>query len=125
MPDTVGTSFHGCGEECRALLWPGGLETVRQICDGIPYLNQSIYHGGYFDDVSVVRVNNAAGIITKFERFDSEFVFDVVQDCVLGGQSNNNGLKIFTRQVDHSMAVGTFIWVRRRDFPSQPLSVKP
>jgi hypothetical protein len=86
-------------------LWPGGVETVRQVA---PSLNYSIFHGGYFDNVDAVRIEHAPGMITAFQKLDPNFIFDIDQDCAFGGQLNNDSIKICIRQVDRDIAAGGF-----------------
>jgi hypothetical protein len=109
------TSIENCKKDCRALLWPGGMETIRQVS---PYLNNSIFYGGHFNNVDAVRVDHAPGIITTFRSLNPNFTFDLDQDCIFGGQLNNDSLMICNKQVGHSMAVGKCSWLltRRRNF---------
>lgn len=105
----TGISVHGCKKECRALLWPGGLETVRQITDGIPNFKRSIYYNNTFNGVSAVRVNDAPGIVTTFDTIPSDFKFSLAQDCVLGDQFNDDSIKICVKQMGQSLALGRFV----------------
>jgi hypothetical protein len=81
------------------------METIRQVS---PYLNNSIFYGGHFNNSDAVKVDHAPGIITTFKTLDSNHTFDLDQDCIFGGQSNNDSLMICTQQIDQSMAIGKY-----------------
>jgi hypothetical protein len=92
-----------CDEDCRALFWPGGLETIRQQTS---QLNISIFNGGHFDDVEAVNVQHSPGITTIYRGLDSNFTFDYQQDCIYGNQVTNDSVKICMRQLGDDVALG-------------------
>jgi hypothetical protein len=99
------TSIDGCGDDCQALVWPGGLETVRQVG---PYLNTSIFHDNYFDNVDAIRIASAIGWVTTFKTLPEDFMFDNKKDCVFGGKINDDGFKVCVKQMGDDIAAG---WV--------------
>ncbi|KAI9164058.1 hypothetical protein HJFPF1_05693 [Paramyrothecium foliicola] len=97
------TTLDGCGDDCKALLWPGGLETVRQVG---PYLNTSIFHDGSFQDVDAIQISHVRGYTTTFRDLDPTFFFNVTEDCIFGGQMNRDGFKICVQQRGDDIAAG-------------------
>ena len=98
----VRTSLDGCDDGCRPLLWPGGMETVRQARSTANY---SAFYNGHFDHDPAVQVDNAPGIITAFTSLPRDFsVLDA--ECVYGGSLSNDSLKVCARQVGQGVAAG-------------------
>jgi hypothetical protein len=82
------------------------METVRQVAST---LDRSIFYGGNLSNVDVVRIENAPGFITTFRGLDPGFTFDLDQDCIFGGQLNNDSIKVCIRQVGQDVAAGKSI----------------
>lgn len=104
----VDIPFDACGENCRSLILPGGIEIARQFNSS---LNYTIFDNGLLDNAETVRIENAPGLILTFEALRSDFVFNpanISGDCVFGGQMINNTLQFCVKQVNHSLAVGTY-----------------
>ncbi|CAG9990788.1 unnamed protein product [Clonostachys byssicola] len=99
----IETRMEGCETDCRALIWPGGLQTVRQISN---VLNSSIMHDGIFKNDEAIKIEDAPGFITTFSGLSSNFTFDVEKECALGGQLVDDGIKICVKQVGLDVAVG-------------------
>jgi hypothetical protein len=98
-------SMPDCDDDnCRSLLWPGGLETVRQVA---PYLNTSLFHDGHFENSDAVQIPHARGFTTTFRDLDQKFTFDYKTDCVFGGLSlDDDAFKICVKQVGDDVAAG-------------------
>lgn len=104
----VDIPFDACGENCRSLILPGGIEIVRQFNSS---LNYTIFDGGLLDDAKTVRIENAPGMILTFEALGSDFLFNPENtsgDCIFGGEMINNTLQFCVKQAHHSLAVGTY-----------------
>lgn len=104
----VDIPFDACGENCRSLILPGGIEMARQFNSS---LNYTIFSGGLLHDAETVRIENAPGLILTFDTLRSDFLFNpdkVPGDCVFGGEMINNTLQLCIKQMDHSLAVGTY-----------------
>jgi hypothetical protein len=92
-----------CDKGCRALFWPGGLETIRQQTS---QLNISVFNGGHFDDVEAINIQHSPGITTIYRELDSNFTFDYQLDCIYGNQVTNDSVKICMRQLGDDVALG-------------------
>lgn len=104
----VDIPFDACGEDCRSLILPGGIEMARQFNAS---LNYTIFNGGLLDDAKTVRIENAPGMILTFENLGKDFLFDpdsTSGDCVFGGEMINNTLQFCIKQLNDSLAVGTY-----------------
>lgn len=104
----VDIPFDPCGDDCRSLILPGGIEIARQFNSS---LNYTIFDNGLLDDAETVRIENAPGLILTFDALRSDFLFSpdsLSGDCVFGGQMINNTLQFCVKQVNHSLAVGTY-----------------
>lgn len=104
----VDIPFDACGENCRSLILPGGIEMARQFNSS---LNYTIFDSGLLNNSETVRIENAPGLILTFEALRSDFLFNpdsISGDCVFGGQMINNTLQFCVKQAHHSLAVGTY-----------------
>ncbi|KAL2272190.1 hypothetical protein FJTKL_07434 [Diaporthe vaccinii] len=102
----VDIPFDACGENCRSLILPGGIEMARQFNSS---LNYTIFDNGLLDNAETVRIENAPGLILTFEALRSDFLFNpdsISGDCVFGGQMINNTLQFCVKQANQSLAVG-------------------
>lgn len=112
----VDIPFDACGENCRSLILPGGIEIARQFKSS---LNYTIFDGGLLDGAETVRIENAPGMILTFEALSSDFVFNpdsISGDCVFGGEMINNTLQFCVKQAHNSMAVGTYCQISLRAY---------
>lgn len=74
-------------------------------------LNYTIFDGGLLNDTETVRIENAPGMILTFEALGSDFLFNpdsISGDCVFGGEMINTTIQLCIKQVEHSLAVGTY-----------------
>lgn len=73
-----------CKGDCRALIMPGGLAIARQYKQ---HLNESVYFGDVFGGkMNAIRIENAMGMIVKFETPEPpSLVFDT-PECIYTGQ---------------------------------------
>lgn len=104
----VDIPFDACSETCRSLILPGGIEMARQYNSS---LNYTIFDGGLLNDTETVRIENAPGMILTFEALGSDFLFNpdsISGDCVFGGEMINTTIQLCIKQVEHSLAVGTY-----------------
>jgi hypothetical protein len=100
---SVEKSMSGCHDGCRARLWPGGVETIRQQSSR---LNTSIFHGEHFAGVEAINIKHAPGIATQFRDLSPDFTFDLNEDCIYGTQVANDSVKICIQQMGQDLAVG-------------------
>lgn len=104
----INIPFDGCNDNCTSLLLPGGVELARQYG---PFLNDSIFEGGVFNNFDALRIDNALGRILTFQTLPEDFFFNrslYSSDCTYAGSAINNSLQLCMRQVDNSLAVGWF-----------------
>ena len=103
-------SFEGCVPgKCRGVILPGAIGLAREYG---PALNESIYSGDIFANVSAVRVANATGMVVRYDVPSKEGLlgFDVLRDCVYTGEQVDNGLQICFRQLGNSLLAGTLLF---------------
>jgi hypothetical protein len=98
----IRTSIADCQSGCRAILWPGGIETVRQARFSA---NHSLFGDSHFDDISAIQIDNAPGFITTFTQLPHGFMFEDA-DCVYSGSLSNDSIKICARQIGDGVATG-------------------
>lgn len=107
----VDISFDACDKDCRSLILPGGIEIARQYNTS---LNYTIFDDGLLNDSTTIRIENAPGLILTFEPLESGFFFNpdsTSGDCIFSGESINDTLQFCVKQMNHSLAVGTYIQV--------------
>jgi hypothetical protein len=107
----VDTPFDGCDENCRSLILPGGIEIARQFNTS---LNYTIFDDGLLNNSTTIRIENAPGLILKFETLEDDFLFNpdsVSGDCVFSGEMINDTLQFCVKQVNDSLAVGMCIQI--------------
>jgi hypothetical protein len=101
----VSMPIAGCNENCTSAFLPGGIETARKLG---PYLNMTLLEGGVFRDSETIQIHNAPGILLRFDNLPDSFDFDRTRECHTYGQHLNDTLQVCIRQVDGSLAVGTY-----------------
>lgn len=99
----VSMPIAGCEANCSSVFLPGGIETVRKIA---PYLNMTLMEGGTFLNSETIQIQNAPGVLLRFDDLPPGFDFDRTRECGTYGQHNNDTLQICMRPVDGSLAVG-------------------
>ncbi|KAK0730930.1 hypothetical protein B0H67DRAFT_563305 [Lasiosphaeris hirsuta] len=92
-----------CDGNCTAFLMPGGLEMLRQVS---PHLNLTAFHGGIFDNVEVIRVEDSRGITLVYERMDPKFEFDWSRECIYPGEQLKDGVQLCLKQDGKSVIAG-------------------
>jgi hypothetical protein len=90
-------------ENCTSFFLPGGVEIARKVR---PILNATILEGGVFDNVDVVRIEQAPGFRLQFRHLPGDFTFDLDGDCSYYGMQLNDTLQICAKDMNNSMAVG-------------------
>ena len=102
----------GCDldQNCTSFFLPGGLEIARKVQ---PVLNATILEGGVFNDAEVIRVNDAPGMLLRFDRLES-FPFDPENDCLYYGDVINDTIQVCIADRNQSVAVGTFFSIPPR-----------
>jgi hypothetical protein len=93
----------GCAGDCRSFIMPGGLQMARQAKQ---QLNESVLSGGMFLNAETVTFGTAPGFVLRYDKPDANLTFDLLVDCVYGGQQVNNGLQVCIKQSDESILVG-------------------
>jgi hypothetical protein len=92
-----------CTGSCAPIFLPGGLETARKVS---PILNSTLLEGGQFVNADTIRINNAPGLLLKFDRLHVDFDFDRERECTVYGQKTNDSIQICIRSINQSLAVG-------------------
>ena len=69
------------------------------------YLNHTLFEGGRFNGVDTIEVENAPGMLARFDKLPADFDFDP-EACTYAGSRINNTLVVCTRQLGKSLAVG-------------------
>ena len=92
-----------CNRNCTSIFLPGGLETARVFS---PILNSTLLEGRRFESAETIRIDNAPGLLLKFNRPHADFDFDRERECTLYGRETGDFLQICIRSVDYSLAVG-------------------
>ncbi|KXX80305.1 hypothetical protein MMYC01_203358 [Madurella mycetomatis] len=93
----------GCEANCSSVFLPGGIETVRKIA---PFLNTTLMEGGTFLNSETIQIQNAPGVLLRFDDLTSSFDFDRTRECGTYGQHINDTLQICIKPVNGSLAVG-------------------
>ncbi|KAH8666953.1 hypothetical protein BX600DRAFT_540210 [Xylariales sp. PMI_506] len=94
----------GCGERCRSVFLPGGVEMVRQVSSS---LNISMFDGNLLSSAETISIEDAPGFILRFQNVENGYPFDSEVDCLYTGRSINDTFQICVDQVDNqSIAVG-------------------
>lgn len=91
--------------ECVSVYLPGGLETARQRTGN---LNATLLNGTLLDGASAVLINNAPGYHLEFFPLDRNFQFQA-SDCMIFGQSRNEGLYLCVSSNGNTTVAGTFL----------------
>jgi hypothetical protein len=69
------------------------------------YLNHTLFEGGNFDGVDTIEVENAPGMLARFDKLPKDFDFDPA-GCTYTGSRINNTLVVCAQQLGKSLAVG-------------------
>jgi hypothetical protein len=93
----------GCTDGCRSYIFPGGVDTARQV---YPTLNYSLFAGNVFDNPDTIRINDAAAFITVYRDVEGGFAPDLTTDCIYGGQAMNDSLQLCVRQDGDGIIAG-------------------
>lgn len=93
----------GCEENCTSAFLPGGIETARKIA---PFLNMTLMEGGIFRDAETIQIQNAPGILLRFDDLPLDFDFDRKTECHTYGQHLNDTLQVCIRSMDGRLAFG-------------------
>jgi hypothetical protein len=92
-----------CTGNCSQVYLPGGLETARIVS---PFLNLTLLQGEVFGNSDTIRINDAPGLLLRFDRLYADFDFDRERECTIYGQNTNDSIQICIRSVNNSLAVG-------------------
>lgn len=115
----VDIPFEACGDNCRSLILPGGIEMARQFNSS---LNYTIFDDGLLNNSSTIRIENAPGLILTFEPLEDDFLFNPDTssgNCVFSGEMINDTLQFCVKQANQSLAVGMFILIFPRPMRSR------
>ncbi|KXX75179.1 hypothetical protein MMYC01_209621 [Madurella mycetomatis] len=107
----IPVSIDGCSKNCTSVFLPGGLEIARKVR---PIVNATILEGGVFNGAEAIRVNNAPGLLLRFDR-QEKFPFDPGRDCSYYGEEVNDTIQICIADRNASIAVTVLLSVTRQN----------
>ncbi|KAL0936119.1 uncharacterized protein CTRU02_208334 [Colletotrichum truncatum] len=105
----------GCTGKCSVSFLPGGMEIARKVG---PLLNSTVLNGGLFNQSESIMIENAPGMVARFEPVEDGFEFDIEKECRVYHTPLGDALQMCKKQIGDSVAAG---W---RSCPSVVLMTK-
>jgi hypothetical protein len=90
-------------KNCTSIFLPGGLEGVRRLNRN---LNKTLLDSGIFENGDVIITYNAPGYHLEYSPLPDGYSFNTSVDCLLSGESNDQGIYICIASQDEYLLAG-------------------